>query len=334
MTSCFDVKVAIVTPMNARLWLVLLSGIALCPAMTHGQPLGGKPVRLLVPSSPGGPSDFVARMIAPGLTEALGRNVVVDSRSSVGGIIAAELTAKAAPDGSTLAIGNNGTHAINPSLYRNLPYDPQRDFAPISQIVSSSMVLVANPRLAANSIKELVAAAKKDPGKFNIAVAGAAGEIAGEALKASTGIKITNVRYKGSSPAEIAVLSGEADVTLVTVAASHANINAGRLKALGLTGARRSSLLPNVPTIAESGVEGYEYEIWHGLFAPARTPDRIVRTVHREVVRIVQSLLIRERLMAQGFEIVANTPEQFAAFIKREIERYRKVVAEAGIKVE
>lgn len=124
--------------------LVLLSGIALCPAITHGQPLGGKPVRLLVPSSPGGPSDFVARMIAPGLTEALGRNVVVDSRSSVGGIIAAELTARATPDGSTLAIGNNGTHAINPSLYRSLPYDPQRDFAPISQIVSSSMVLVAS----------------------------------------------------------------------------------------------------------------------------------------------------------------------------------------------
>jgi tripartite-type tricarboxylate transporter receptor subunit TctC len=315
------------------LWAV--AGCVLVPALACSQGLiSGKPVRLLVPSSPGGPSDFVARMIAPGLSEALGRNVVVDSRSSVSGIIAADLTAKATPDGSTLAIGNNGTHAINPSLYPKLPYDPVRDFAPVSQLVSSSMVLVASPRVAANSIKEFVAAAKKDPGKLNIAVAGAAGEIAGEALKASTQIKLTNVRYKGSSPSEIAVLSGEVDVTLLTVAASHANINAGKLKALGLTGARRSSLLPNVPTIAESGVEGYEYEIWHGLFAPAGVPDRIVRALHTEVVRIVQSPLIKDRLISQGFEIVANTPEQFTAFIKREIERYRKVVAEAGIKVE
>ena len=311
-----------------------LACVALCAATGHAQMTGGKPVRLLVPSVPGGPSDLVARVIAPGLSEALGRNVVVDSRGSVSGIVATELNARAAPDGSTLAIGNNGTHAINPSLYRKLPYDPVRDFAPISELVSSSMVLVANPRLAANTIRDFVAAAKKDPRKFNIAVAGAAGEIAGEAFKARTGIALTNVPYKGSLPSEVAVISGEADVTLLTVAASHTNINAGRLKALGLTGARRSSLLPNVPTIAESGVEGYEYEIWHGLFAPAGTPPAIVRTLHREVTRIVRSPQISERFTSQGFEIVASTPDEFAAFIKREIERYRKVVAEAGLKVE
>ncbi len=323
--------------MAASLWR-MLSAIAACAlfsALACGQGLtGGKPVRLLVASVPGGPSDYVARMIAPGLGEALGRNVVVDSRGSVSGIVATEIAARSVPDGSTLAIGNNGTHAINPSLYPKLPYDPVRDFAPISQLVSSSMVLVANPRVSANSIGELISAARKDPGKLNIAVAGAAGEIAGEAFKMRTQTNITNVRYKGSSPSEIAVLSGEADVTLLTVAASHANIKAGRLKALGLTGSKRSALMPNVPTIAESGVEGYEFEIWHGLFAPASLPEKSVRALHRDAVRVLERPEIRERFTALGFIIVAGTPEEFAAVIKREIARYRRIVTEAGIRAD
>jgi len=289
---------------------------------------------LLVTSVAGGPSDFVARMIAPSLSEALGRNVVVDARGSVGGILAAEIAAKATPDGSTLIVGNSGSHAINAILYRKLPYDAQRDFAPVSQLVATSMVLVANPKLAANSMSEFIAAARKEPGKFNIAVAGSTGEIAGDALKAWTRTMIGNVPYKGSAPATVAVLSGEVDVTLLTITASVPHINAGRLKALGITGAMRSPLLPNVPTIAETGVEGYEFVMWHGLFAPAQTPQRTVRALNRDVVRILNLPEINERLLAQGFEIVGNTPEQFAAVVKRDTEKYRKIVAEAGIRVQ
>ena len=316
-----------------RMVLVLVVG-AWCSATFGAQSTASRPVRLLVTSVAGGPSDFVARMIAPSLSEALGRNVVVDARGSVGGILAAEIAAKATPDGSTLIVGNSGSHAINAILYRKLPYDAQRDFAPVSQLVATSMVLVANPKLAANSMSEFIAAARKEPGKFNIAVAGSTGEIAGDALKAWTRTMIGNVPYKGSAPATVAVLSGEVDVALLTITASVPHINAGRLKALGITGATRSPLLPNVPTIAETGVEGYEFAMWHGLFAPAQTPQRTVRALNRDVVRILNLPEIKERLLAQGFEIVGNTPEQFAAVVKRDTEKYRKIVAEAGIRVQ
>lgn len=312
--------------------LIALVGLSFFAEAVCAQSLVSKPVRLIVTSVPGGPSDLVARMIAPKIAEALGRNVVVDSRGSVGGIVAAEIAAKAAPDGSTLMVGNSGSHAINASLYRKLPYDAQRDFAPISQLVSTSMVLVANPKVAANTLKEFIAAARKEPGKFNIAIAGSTGELAGDALMTQAGMKLSNVPYKGSAPAEFAVLSGEADVTLLTVVASTANINSGRLKALGITGARRSPLLPNVPTLAEAGADGYEFVMWHGLFAPAGTPERIVRGLHRDVVRILNSQELRDRLISQGFDIVANTPEQFAVVIKRDTEKYRTIVTAAGIK--
>lgn len=312
--------------------LIALAGLSFFAQVACAQSLVSKPVRLIVTSVPGGPSDLVARMIAPKIGEALGRNVVVDSRGSVGGIVAAEIAAKAAPDGSTLMVGNSGSHAINASLYRKLPYDAQRDFAPISQLVSISMVLVANPKVAANTLKDFIAAARKEPGKFNIAIAGSTGELAGDALMTQAGMKLSNVPYKGSAPAEFAVLSGEADLTLLTVVASTANINSGKLKALGITGAHRSPLLPNVPTLAEAGADGYEFVMWHGLFAPVGTPERIVRTLHRDVVRILNSAELKDRFISQGFDIVANTPEQFAAVIKRDTEKYRAIVTAAGIK--
>jgi tripartite-type tricarboxylate transporter receptor subunit TctC len=314
-------------------WVVFVVAITMAHAAA-AQSYMSKPVRLLVTSVAGGPSDFVARMIAPGLGEGLRQNVVVDARGSVGGIVAAEIAAKAAPDGSTLMVGNSGSHAINASLYRKLPYDAQRDFAPISQLVSTSVVLVANPKFAANSVSELIAAARKQPGKFNVAVPGSTGEIIIEALKARTQVKLTNVPYRGSAPAEFAVLSGEADLTLLTVAASTVHLNAGRMKALAVSGAKRSSLLPNVPTIAESGVEGFEIEMWHALFAPARTPDKIVRMLQREVVRILNAPETRDRIVSAGYEIVASTPEQLAVVVKRDTEKYRKIVSEAGIQVE
>ncbi len=314
--------------------LAVLAGLVLCPLIIHAQGVGNKPVRLLVPAPPGGPTDFAARLVAPKLSEALGQNVIVDNRGSANGVVGAELAARAAPDGLTLIMGNSGTHAINAGLYRKLPYDPQRDFVPITQVLSSGMVLVANPRLPAGSLKEFIALAKKDSGKLNIGVAGATGQLAGEALKAQTQIALNNVHYKGSAPTEFAVLQGEVEVTLLTPIASAAHVNAGKLKALGVTSAKRMTLLPNVPTIAESGVDGYDFEIWHGLFAPAGTQDRIVRILHQETVRILDVPEVRERVGAQGFYIVANTPEQFAAVVKREIAKYRKIITEAGIALE
>ncbi len=291
-----------------------------------------RPVRLIVTSVPGGPSDFVARIVAPGLAEALGRNVVVDSRGSVGGILAAEIAARAAPDGATLIVGNSGSHAINSSLYRKLPYDAERDFAPVSQLVSASMVLVANPRVPANTMAEFIAAAKREPGKYNVAIAGSTGEIAGEALMARTGIRLTNVPYRGSSPAQIAVLAGEADVTMITVLASAPHLQGGRLKAYGITGARRSPLLPAVPTLDEAGVPGYAIDMWHGLLAPAGTPKPLVRTLYADIVKVLRTPEVQNRFLTQGFEPVGSTPEAFGRLIHDETEKYRKIIRDAGIK--
>lgn len=317
--------------MKRRLLAAWMLGCAALATPAIAQLSGNRPVRLIVTSVPGGPSDFVARIIAPGLAEALGRNVVVDSRGSVGGILAAELAARAAPDGSTLIVGNSGSHAINASLYRKLPYDAERDFAPVSQLVSASMVFVANPRVPASNMAEFIAAAKKEPGKFNIAIAGSTGEIAGEALMARTGIKLTNVPYKGSSPAQIAVLSGEADLSLITVLASAPHVNAGRLKAFGLTGMRRSPLLPSVPTLDEAGVPGYAIDMWHGLLAPAGTPRPLVRTLYADIVKVLGKPEVRDRFLTQGFEPVGSTPEAFGRLIRDETEKYRKIIRDAGI---
>jgi tripartite-type tricarboxylate transporter receptor subunit TctC len=314
---------------NIKFIAQIVAGLLMCVHGAYAQ--SGKPVRLIVPVPPGGPTDFAARLVVPRLSEGLGQNVIIDNRGSANGVLGAELAAHAAPDGLTLIMGNSGTHAINAGLYRKLPYDPERDFVPISEVLASGMVLVANPRVPASTLKDFIALAKKEDGKLNVGVAGATGQLAGEALKAQTHIALNNVNYKGSAPTEFAVLQGEVAVTLLTPIASTTHINAGKLKALGVTSAKRISLLPNVPTIAESGVEGYEFEIWHGLFAPAGTPDKIVRTLHREVVRAVGNQETRERVAVQGFEIVANTPAQFAALVKREIAKYRKIIVDAGI---
>jgi tripartite-type tricarboxylate transporter receptor subunit TctC len=307
-------------------------GLALCASDACAQDLPQKPVRLLVPSVAGGPSDFVARLIAPRLGVALNRNVVVDARASVNGIVATEIAARAAPDGSTLAIGNNGTHVINAGLYRNLPYDPVRDFAPVSKLVTAGSVLVAHPKLEANSFAEFIAAAKREPGKFNIAVAGANGAVTTAVLKAATGIVLNEVPYKGSAPSEFAVVSGEVAVAMLSLPVAAPYVMNGKMRALGISSARRSPLLPNVPTIAESGIAGFEFGNWHGLFAPAGTPAGIVQRLYREVARILEDPAVRDLVHARGSEIVASTPEAFAASLTTDIARYRAIMLAAGIK--
>lgn len=312
----------------------LAFALAVACAAPQAQGLGARPIRIIVPVAPGGPSDTAVRILVPKLSEALRQTLVVDNRPSNNGVAGTEIAARANPDGLTFNIGNSGTHAINPSLYKNLPYDPVRDFSPIAQIVTSGMVLVATPRLPIASYKDFVALAKKDPGKLNMAVAGATGELAGEALMAMSGFRMNNVRYKGSSPAEIATLSGESDASMLTPLASAQHIASGRLRALGISSAKRSPLLPNVPTLAEAGVAGYDFEIWHGLFAPLKTPDTIIQTMYKAVIQALTTPEVRDRFNQLGFTTIGNQPQEFAAIVKSELAKFRKVVADAGIKIE
>jgi tripartite-type tricarboxylate transporter receptor subunit TctC len=314
----------------------ILAVVATVAAVTAiaAQPASDLPtraVRLLVPSPPGGPSDFAGRLVAPGLSEALGQNVVVDARQSVNGILSMETAAHAAPDGATLAIGNSGTHIMNPGLYKQLPYDPVRDFVPIGRLISAGTALVANPKFAPANFKEFIAAAKKDPGKINMAIAGANGHVATEVLKASAGINLNNVPYKGSSPSELAVMSGEVEVSLLSIPIITPYVKSGRMKVYGVTTAKRSPQLPDVPTIAESGLDGYEFGNWHGLFAPRGTPDSRVRMLNRVIVRIFEKQDIRDIVIARGSEIIAGTPEELAEKLRRDIPKYKKLMAEAGI---
>jgi tripartite-type tricarboxylate transporter receptor subunit TctC len=314
--------------------LVVLALTGASLTVTAAQTTGDLPtraVRLLVPSPPGGPSDFAGRLVAPALGEALGQNVVIDARQSVNGILSMETAAHAAPDGATLAIGNVGTHVMNTGLYRKLPYDPVRDFVPVGRIISAGTALVSNPKFGPNNFREFIAAAKKEPGRINIAIAGANGQVGTEVLKAMAGINLNNVPYKGSSPSELAVMSGEVEVSLLSIPIITPYVKAGRMKVFGVTTAKRSPLLPEVPTIAESGLDGYEFGNWHALFAPKGTPDRRVRLLNRAVVQVFDKPEIRDMVLARGSEIIAGSPEELAATLKRDIPKYRKLMADAGI---
>lgn len=290
-------------------------------AVFAAQPAADYPpraVRLLVPSPAGGPSDFAARLLAPKLSEYLKQNVVVDNRQSVNGIIATELVAKAAPDGLTLGIGNNGTHVINVGLYKMLPYDPIRDFIPVSQLISNGSAFVANIKFPPKTLKEFIAAAKANPNKYNVGIAGANGAVGTEVLKSTLGIQLNNVPYKGSAPAEVAVISGEVELVQLSVPVAAPHYKAGRIKVYGIVSNKRSSLLPDVPTMAEQGIGGYDSSgNWHGLFVPAKTPDRIVRILHREVVRVFEAPDIKEIIANRGSDLIVSSPEQFAEQLKQ-----------------
>ena len=304
---------------------------ALCPAVSFGQVnvLPTKNVRIVVPNAAGGPNDLAGRMIAPKLSEALQQSVIVENRASANGVTGAEYVAHAEPDGTVLAVGNSGTHAVNVTLYKNPTYDPERDFAAVSEIIFSSLVLVAHPSVKATNIGELINEAKRAPGKINIAVAGATGEIAGNMIKLLSTIDLNNVPYKGGAPATMAVVSGESQLLLTLYSSLAALINSGKLKALGTTGSRRDPQLPSVPTLAESGLDGYQVEFWVGIFAPAKTPPAMVRALSREIVRVVNLQEIKDRFVTAGYEVVGSTPEQFTERVKRDAAKYRKIILDS-----
>ena len=308
--------------------IVVTAGLALAAAAGAQSQ---RPIRVLVPSPPGGPSDVQIRLVQPKMSEALGQTLLVDNRASNNGILSSELGAKANPDGYTLTVGNSGTHAVNATLYKSLPYDPVRDFAPITLFSTTGMVLAANPKLPGTKLQDLVEHAKKQPGKTNVAIAGATGQLAGDALWPRLQIQMNNVPYKGSAPSEMAVLAGETQLAMLTPLATAKHIEAGKMKAYGITSLQRHPLLPNVPTLAEQGVSGYSVEYWNGLFAPAKTPKPAVRALHKAAIHALRSPEVKERFEALGFVIVGNTPEEFAQVVKTDVEKFRKTIVESGM---
>jgi tripartite-type tricarboxylate transporter receptor subunit TctC len=290
-----------------------------------------KQARIVTASIGGTGPDFIARLMAPKFSEALKINMIVENRASVNGIVAAVYTAKAPADGSVMMMGNAGTHAVNAALYKKLEYDPVADFAPISEIASAPLALVIHPVVPAKSVKELIALARKEPGKLNVAVAGAAGELAGNALMLQAKIDMKNINYKGGSQAALAVMAGEADMVFTSYVVIGPNVEAGRLRVVGVTSLERMPQLPNVPTIAENGLPGYEHEQWYALFAPAKTPPAIVSLLNREAVRIAHLPDVSERLLATGHRIVAGSPEQLAEKVKREIAKTRQIMQASGM---
>lgn len=313
--------------------LVALAGLALCPAMALGQAAGlpAKQVRIVVPNAAAGPNDLVARVIGPKLSETIGQAVVVENRPSPNGVTGSEYVARAVPDGTVLAVGNSGTHAVNATLYKNPTYDPVKDFTAISEVIFGSLVLVAHPSVKANNVRELIAEARRVPGKLNIAVAGATGEIAGNLIKMQGKIDLTNIPYKGGTPAVAAVMANESQLLLTLYSSLKGPIDSGKLKPIGVTGARRIPQLPNTPTVAESGLEGYEVEFWVGVFAPAKTPPATVQALGREIARIVSLPDVKERFTTVSFEVVGSTPEQFSERVRRDTEKYRKIILESAM---
>ncbi len=320
--------------------LALMAGVACCllaaagPAAAQNWPI--KPVKLVVPFPPGGPLDTIGRAIAQKLTEAWGQSVIVENKPGAGGNIGADFVAKSAPDGYTVVMGALSTHAVNPSLYAKMPYDAQKDFAPITLVAITPNVLVVNPSLPVHSVKELIAYAKAHPGKlsFGSGSIGSAGHLAGELFKVDTGVDMVHVPYKGAAPAMQALLAGDTQLMFDNLASSMAQIKAGKLRALAVTTAQRSSFAPDLPTMAEAGVPGFDISTWFGLLAPAGTPPFIIEKWNLRVREILSMPDMRARLAAQGAEASPDTPEEFAKFIATEIAKYARVVKASGARVD
>jgi tripartite-type tricarboxylate transporter receptor subunit TctC len=294
-----------------------------------------KPIRLIVPFAPGGGTDITARGIAIKLTEAWGQTVVADNRAGANGTIAVDIATKSPPDGYTLTMISS-SHSVNVSLYKKLSYDLIRDLSPITQATSQPYALVVHPSVAARTVKELVALAKAKPATINYGSSGTGGlsHLSGALFSSLAGIDITHIPYKGGAPAMTDVIAGQIQMLFSTILQSQAHLKANRLRALAVTTAKRSAGAPELPTMHEAGVTGYEVAGWYGVLAPAKTPQPIIMKLNREIVRILQMPDMKERLAADGSEAVGSTPEQFHAHIKAEVAKWSKVVREANIRAE
>lgn len=317
--------------------LVLLLGSALLPFAATAQPAyPSKPIHFVVPYPPGGPLDTVARLLGQKVSESLKQPVVVENKPGAGGNIGAEYVARSTPDGYSILMGAVATHAINPTLYSHVGYDPVRDFAPITQLASTPNVLVVNPSLPVHNVKDFIAYAKAHPGQLNFGSGstGSAGHLAGELFNAMAGVHMVHIPYKGAGPAMQDLIAGQLQLMFDNVSSAKAQIAAGKVRAIALTTSKRSDLLPGVPTLAESGLADFDINTWFGVFAPAGTPYDIVKRLHDEFVQALGDPSIHEKMLQLGAEPVGNTPEQFAAYIKSEAAKYAKVIKQSGAKVD
>ncbi len=295
-----------------------------------------KAIRYVVPFPAGGPLDIVARAIGQELNKSWGQPVVIDNRPGAGGNIGADLVAKAPADGYTILMGAVSTHAINVTLYNTLPYDPIRDFAPVTLITSVPNVLVVHPSVPANNVKELIALAKSRPGQLNFASGstGSAGHLAGELFNSMAGVRMTHIPYKGAAPAVVDLMAGHVSLMFDNMSSALPNIKATRVRALAVTTLKRSPLLPQLPTISDAGLRGFDIATWFGIFAPAGTPPDIVARLNGEIVRILHTPEMKERLALLGAEPIGNKPDEFAAFVKAEIPKYVKVIQTSGARAD
>src|ERR1041385_693959 len=316
-------------------WLGFAVGM-LIPGLVMAQAWPAKPIRLVIAQAPGSATDVISRVVANPLSQSLGQPIVIDARPGAGGALGTEVAAHSAPDGYTLFMGNNSTPGANPAVYAKLPYDAVKDFAPISFVASVPYVLVVNPALPVKTVKEFIAFVKASPGKLNYASAGngSTHHFCGELLKSMTGIDIQHIPYKGSGPGIAALLAGEVSMMFSNVADIGSQIRAGKVKPLAVTATQRASLLPEVPTMAESGLPGFEVTSWFGLLAPAGTPGAVIGRLNAETVKVLGRADVKETLGAQGLEVAPSSPEAFAAHIKSEIARFSKIARAAGIKAE
>jgi tripartite-type tricarboxylate transporter receptor subunit TctC len=320
--------------MAAVLLTVAASAVPVASAADPDYPL--KPIRVIVPQAAAGSQDTVTRLVGAKLGDALGQQIVIDNRTGANGIIGTEMASKAPPDGYTLLATGTGSHAINPSLYSKIPYDPVKQFTPVALIGYSTSVLVVHPSVQAKSIAELIALAKSRPGEIRYASAGVGSSphLSAEMFRYMAGVDVMHVPYKGSTPGVIATISGEASMMFTGVASVIAHIKAGRLRSLSVNGPKRSPTLPEVPTAGESGLPGFEVDFWIGIFAPSGTPRTVVAKLNSEINRIVNAREIREQFLAIGADPVGGTPEQFGAILQKDIERWGKTIKMSGMKVE
>jgi len=302
-------------------------------ATAQGYP--ARPIRLIVPFPPGGGTDTMARVVAPKLSEFLGQQVVAENRGGAGANIGAEVAAKSAPDGYTLMLATI-TNAIGASLYSKLNYDLVRDFATITQLATTPHILVVHPSVPVKTVKEFTALAKAKPGElaYSSSGSGSAAHLAGELFNSLTGVKTTHIPYKGGGPSMIALVGGEVSVAFATMPSAIGYVRSGRLRGIAVTTERRSPSTPELPTIAETGVTGYEAGSWYGLSAPAGTSKEVIARLHAETIKVLGFPDVKERLFNAGFEIVTSTPDQFAVFTRDEIQKWGKIVKAAGLKVD
>ncbi len=289
-----------------------------------------RPIRFIAPFVAGGPSDMLSRLLGQKLTESWGQTVVVDNRGSAGGIVGFELGAKAPPDGYTLLLATGAGLTINPSVYLKLPYDPQRDFQPITQVTSGAYLLVIHPSVPARSVPEFIALAKAKPGQLNFATTATNNLLAMELLNHMAGIKTVAISYKGTGQAINSIIGGEVQAFIISPLVGLPQINAGKLRALGVTGLKRSPALPDLPTIAET-LPGYEQIVWHSVVVPAKTPKPIVAKLTKELIRIIRLPEIQERFRSQGLDAVGSSPGELTALIKKEVVIYAKLVKQIGL---